>query len=110
VYVIQDGVHRAVAARNAGLTGVLATIYRDGQPPQVRVVELHRLYSTKPVIGRRDKGRDIVALTARLTTTLGRMNFEPVIVVRIATWAAARLTPLADVIVSDEAESEEGLP
>ncbi|HEY7066790.1 MAG TPA: DUF4157 domain-containing protein [Chloroflexota bacterium] len=49
-FYVQDGVRRAVAAREAGLTDVPATIYRPGQPPTTTRIPLDQLNSPKASI------------------------------------------------------------
>jgi RHS repeat-associated protein len=49
-YYIENGVRRAVAAREAGLTDIPATIYQPGQPPVDTRIPLDQLYSPKPSI------------------------------------------------------------
>jgi hypothetical protein len=49
-YYIQEGVRRSVAAREAGLTQVPATIFREGQAPVTTQVPLNQLFSPKPEI------------------------------------------------------------
>jgi hypothetical protein len=49
-YYIQDGVRRAVAAREAGLADVPATVYEAGQAPRVVRIPLDQLNSPKPSI------------------------------------------------------------
>jgi len=49
-YYIQEGVRRSVASREAGLTQVPATIFREGQAPVTTTIPLNQLFSPKAEI------------------------------------------------------------
>jgi hypothetical protein len=49
-FYISSGVRRAVAAREAGRTDILAIIYEPGKPPVTTRVPLDQLHSPKPFI------------------------------------------------------------
>ncbi|QDT15319.1 hypothetical protein [Alienimonas californiensis] len=53
-YYIENGVHRAVAAREAGAPTLPAVLYRDGRPPQLVVVRIAALHvpATKDALSR----------------------------------------------------------
>jgi hypothetical protein len=46
-YFIEEGVRRAVAAREADLTKILAIVHEPGQPPKKMTVQIDALYSPK---------------------------------------------------------------
>lgn len=49
-YYIQEGVRRSVASREAGLTHVPATVFREGQAPMTTTLPLNQLFSPKAEI------------------------------------------------------------
>jgi hypothetical protein len=49
-YYIEDGVRRAVAAREAKLQGILASLFESGKPPTTILVKLDQLHSPKASI------------------------------------------------------------
>jgi len=49
-YYIQEGVRRSVASREAGLTHVPATIFREGQAPVTTTLPINQLFSPKAEI------------------------------------------------------------
>jgi hypothetical protein len=52
MYLIRDGVRRAVAAREAGKSDVLATIVAPGKPDVLTRIDINLLYSPKAAIVR----------------------------------------------------------
>ena len=54
-YYLLDGVHRSVAAREAGLSLLPATLVEDGQPPLDFVVPIASLHSPLPSVDRLSK-------------------------------------------------------
>lgn len=106
-YLIAQGVHRCVAAREAGLSGVLAQVELDGKKVGVRVITLDCLVSPKAVISRWDRGWDFRTLVERMKTADGRAAVTPVFVVPMTPETAARHSRLLDVIVLEDLD--EGL-
>ena len=53
-YYIESGVRRAVAAREAGVNNVLATVNTPGQAPTQALVGLGQLHSPKPSVSASD--------------------------------------------------------
>ncbi len=49
-YFIENGVRRSVASREAGLTEIPATVYREGQAPVTTTLRLDQLHSPKPEV------------------------------------------------------------
>jgi hypothetical protein len=85
-YLIAQGVHRAVAAREAG----------------VRVIPLEQLVSPKPTISRWDRGRDFFRLIELMRSPAGRAGTPPIFVGPVSDEVASRHTPLSDVSVLDD--------
>ncbi|MBX9581332.1 MAG: hypothetical protein K2X87_13565 [Gemmataceae bacterium] len=101
VYRIVSGVHRGVAAREAGLTGILAEVMDDeGVVLRRELVPLSRLYSPKPGIDRWDRGRDFAVLVGLMGTVAGRAAVEAITVSPLAPRYLPYLTPLLDVVVT----------
>jgi hypothetical protein len=72
-YYIADGVHRAVAARENGLSLLPARLVVQGQPDQFIYVRPGQLHSPKASISRRVTARrNYPALQAALATPAGR--------------------------------------
>lgn len=101
-FQVLDGVHRCVAAIEAGLPGVLARVFRGGQPSFLAVVDVDRVYSTKSSIRRRDKNRDFFDLVHVMSSPEGRAGIEPVTLEPISSEFAAKLVSLTDVVVIDD--------
>ncbi len=72
-YYIQDGVRRSLAAREAGLSDVPATIFRQGHKPITTRIPLDRLNSPKPSIP-----RDSRYLDRNLAPTLSGSEPPPI--------------------------------
>jgi hypothetical protein len=51
-YYIENGVRRAIAAREAKLQSILATLYETGKPPTKILVKLDSLHSPKKSISK----------------------------------------------------------
>jgi hypothetical protein len=100
-YLIVQGVHRSVAAREVGLEGVLARIPKIG----IRVIPMTNLFSPKPSIGRWDRGRDFQDLVSMMSSTEGRSRMSPVEVEEISERRAKRFTQLLEVKIEDVEES-----
>ncbi|MGL6096097.1 MAG: hypothetical protein ACRC7O_09910 [Fimbriiglobus sp.] len=107
MFLIAQGVHRCVAAREAGLSGILAQIEADGQKSATRVIPLEVLVSPKPAIGRWDRGRDFWRLVELLGTPSGRAVIGAVFVSPVSSERAARFTRLLDVAIVDSPDEEE---
>ena len=101
LYKIGEGVHRSVAAREAGLDRILATIFQDGQPPRVQVVLLDQLYSPKAFIHRFDRNADIMVLVSLLSTPEGRSRMVAIGIEPLSGAGAKRLTPIRSVLLLD---------
>lgn len=59
-YYIEAGVHRCVAAREAGLDEIPAILHREGCPDVLVVVRLESLHSKRAVVvGQKTRRRDL---------------------------------------------------
>ncbi|MCZ2342457.1 MAG: hypothetical protein LC104_11790 [Bacteroidales bacterium] len=105
-YLIVQGVHRSVAAREAGLSGILTQIESNGRKIRLTVLPFDQLLSPKAAIGRWDRGRDFWTLVALMQTVAGRARIPAVIVNPVPEVVWYRFTPLTDVAVLDETEEE----
>jgi hypothetical protein len=78
-YYVADGVHRAVAARENGLSLIPARLVIQGQPDQIIYVRLDQLHSPKPTISRTVTARrNYPALEAAMATAAGRAKMPPI--------------------------------
>jgi hypothetical protein len=104
LYTIMSGVHRSVAAREAGLNAIIAQIEQDGIKVGVKVLPLSTLYSPKATINRWDRGWDFHDLIESMKTVEGRAKLPPIFVVAITTKYSEKQTPLMEVRVLDDTE------
>ena len=77
-FFIENGVHRAVAARENGLRRLSAVLYEPGQAPRTVYVALDQLFSPKASISRSDPRHNYPALERAMGTTVGRMRIPPI--------------------------------
>jgi len=54
-YYIENGVRRAVAARENGLKAILAVVHVPGQPSKTVLIDLDYLHSPKLAISRSER-------------------------------------------------------
>ena len=101
LFRIVSGVHRCVAAREAGLAGIFAEIMDDDGFMLVGgLVALDCIYSPKPSIDRWDRNRDFLDLVAIMSSVAGRAKIETVTLTPIDFFRSTYLTSLMDVIVT----------
>jgi hypothetical protein len=100
LYRIMSGVHRCVAAREAGLTEIRAVVDRGGGLGPVELVPLAELHSPKPAIGRWDRGRDFMVLVGMMSDPAQRDALPPVELLVASPRGVKYLTPLTDVILN----------
>jgi hypothetical protein len=100
LYRIVQGVHRCVAAHQAGRTEIRARIDRGGILGPIELVPLSNVYSPKPAIGRWDRGRDFLVLVHLMANPMYRDTMEPVILNPVSPKIAGYLTRVADVVVN----------
>ncbi len=77
-YYIEDGVHRAVAARENGLRMIPAVLFVDGQPPQALLAPLKDLHSPRSAISRSNPRYRYDVLKAAMATVSGRARMPPI--------------------------------
>lgn len=99
IYKILNGVHRSVAAFQAGLSEIRSRVDRRGalDPPQL--IRLDYLYSPKPEIGRSDRGRDFQVLVDIMKDDIARELLDPIEIAVIPVQIAKYFTPIAAVEV-----------
>jgi hypothetical protein len=100
LYRILEGVHRCVAAREAGLNGIRAQIDRQGILSPVEVIPLDSMYSPKREIGRWDRNRDFFVLVGIMQNEAQRESLDPVILSSISARTAGYFTRVANVVVN----------
>jgi hypothetical protein len=76
-YYIENGVHRSVAAREAGVNQILGILFEPGHPPRQVLVNLSELHSSKTSISASD-GRYGPVVQA-MQTPLGRSRIPPIL-------------------------------
>ncbi|HEX4612507.1 MAG TPA: hypothetical protein VH092_30215 [Urbifossiella sp.] len=77
-FFIENGVHRAVAARENGLRLIPATLYEPGRPPRLIFVPLDRLHSPRSSVSRSDPRHNYPALERVMGTAIGRSRIPPI--------------------------------
>jgi|SRR5580765_6435347 len=99
-YYIADGVHRAVAARENGLTQLLARLVIQGQSDQFIYVVPDQLHSPKASISRTVTARrNYTALEGAMATPAGRARVPPIEVQPLGTPGQTASVPLAQVTI-----------
>ena len=97
-YYIADGVHRAVAARENGLSAIPARLVVQGQADRLIYVIPDQLHSPKASISRRvTSRRNYPALEAALATPAGRAAVPPIEVQPLGAAGQGASVPLAQV-------------
>ena len=96
-YYIEDGVHRAVAARENGLRMIPAFLNVDGQPRQKIFAALAALHSPKQAISRSDPRYRFSQLEAAMATALGRSKIPPISLQPLGAPSQPRSIPLSQV-------------
>ncbi len=99
IYKILSGVHRSVAAFQAGLSEIRARVDRGGALDPPRMISLVSLYSPKPEIGRLDRGRDFRVLVEIMKDEIARELLDPIEIAAIPEQIGKYLTPIATVAV-----------
>jgi hypothetical protein len=98
-YYIEDGVHRAVAARENRLAIIPAVLYEPGQSPQAVYVPLGQLHSPKPSISRSGPRHNYPALEAAMGTALGRSKIPPISIQPLGAPGQSHSIPLDQVTI-----------
>jgi hypothetical protein len=100
-YFIEDGVHRAVAARQCGLVLMPAVLYEAGRAPQLILVQLDQLHSPKRLISRSDPRHNYAALETAMVTITGRSKIPRISIQPLGSPAQPSSVPLAQVQISN---------
>ena len=98
-YFIEDGVHRAVAARENKLKAIPAVLYEPGQPPKLVFVPLDQLHSPKLSISRSDPRHAYPLLEAAMGTPLGRSKIPPISLQPLGAPGQPQSIPLGQVTI-----------
>lgn len=107
-YYIEAGVHRAVAAREAGLEEVRAILHREGIVDEEIVVRLDQLFANREtVVGVKTKRRDLPGLIQAMLDPVARGNIPPIeLQIRGVFAQPNKLFALHDVVIVFEEEDE----
>src|SRR5262249_6369761 len=100
-YFIEDGVHRAIAARENGLAAIPAVLYESGKAPRRIVVALNSLHSPKRTISRSDPRHNYQTLESAMATIIGRSRMPPISLQPLGAANQPRSIPLAQVQVQN---------
>jgi len=99
-FYIEDGVHRAVAARENGLRAIMVILYEPGQPPRQMLVTLDCLYSPRTSISRSDRRHNFPALELAMGTVAGRMRMPAIGIQPLGIAGQTASVPLARVTIN----------
>jgi hypothetical protein len=98
-FFIENGVHRAVAARENGLPVVPAILYEPGAAPRQIWVKLDQLHSPRRSVSRSDPRHNYPALEQAMGTPLGRSRMPPIEVQPLGLPGQPSSIPLAQVTI-----------
>jgi hypothetical protein len=94
-YYIEDGVRRAVAAREQGLTRILAKLFEQGQPPRLILAPIGDLHSPKTSISQSD-ARYLQAVQG-MASARGRAKMQEILLQPLGEKGQKATVPLAKV-------------
>src|SRR5262245_24079877 len=77
-YFIEDGVHRAVALRENGVSVVPAILLERGRAPRRIQARLDQLHSPRRAVSRSDPRHNYPGLEALLSSPAGRARMRPI--------------------------------
>ncbi len=104
-YYIEAGVHRAVAAREAGLEEIEAILHVPEQPSIPVTVPLASLHSSREsVIGQKTKRRDVPGLIAAMLDPIARRKVPRIDIQSLGIPGQPKSIPLASVEIVGEDE------
>lgn len=98
-FFIENGVHRAVAARENGLRVLPAVLYEPGAGPRAVWVRVDQLHSPRRSVSRSDPRHNYPALEQAMGTPQGRSRMPPIDVQPLAAPGQPSSVPLAQVTV-----------
>ena len=108
LYYIESGVHRAVAAREAGLTELPARLYVPNSPVLELDVSLASLRSKRRTITRRiTRRRDLPGLIRAMADPVTREKVPRIELQRFGEFAQPKTIPLADVVITNANDEED---
>jgi hypothetical protein len=99
-YYIEDGVHRAVAAREHRLRLIPAVLYEPGAPPRTIYVALDQLWSPRTTVSRSDPRHNYPALEAAMGTAAGRARMPPISIQPHGIPGQTASIPLSQVLIT----------
>lgn len=99
-YKVMSGVHRCVAAHQAGLTEIRARVDVDEKLGPVVLIALEFMYTTKREIGRWDRRRDFLELVKPFADESTRDTIPEVELMEVPDGVTKYLTKVADVVVN----------
>lgn len=99
-YFIEDGVHRAVAAREHGLPAIAAILFSPGNPPRALMVALDQLHSPRRSISRFDPRHNYPALEAAMGISTKRAKIPPISLQPLGDAGQPLSIPLAQVQIN----------
>lgn len=104
-YFIEQGVHRCVAAREAGLEELPAVLHVEDQPDRVIMVRLSELYTLRAVVhGGKTARRDLPGLIAAMQDDTRRSRVPLIHVQPVGAFAQPKFIPLVSVVIGDHEE------
>lgn len=98
-FYIENGVFRAVAARENGLPMIQAVLYESGLSPRMIWVKLDQLHSPRASISRSNKRHNYPALEAAMGTAQGRAKMPPIDIQPLGSPGQSASVPLAQVVI-----------
>jgi hypothetical protein len=99
-FFIENGVHRAIAARENGLLLIPAVLYESGAAPRTIWVRLDQLHSPRRSISRSDPRHNYPALEQAMGSPQGRSRMPPIEVQPLGAPGQPSSVPLAQVVIT----------
>ena len=107
-FYIESGVHRAVAAREAGLFEIRAVVYIPGSPPLEMMVPLSALHANRRSVSRRiNRRRNLPGLIRAMSDSAARESVPRIELQRLGEFAQPKTVPLIDVRITAENVEED---
>jgi len=98
-FYIEDGVHRAVAARENGLPMLPAILHEPGAASRLIWVKLDQLHSPRVSISRSDPRHNYPALEQVMGTAAGRAEIRPIEIQPFGAVGQTGSVPLDQVVI-----------
>jgi len=107
-FYIESGVHRAVAAREAGLLEILAVVYIPGSAPLEIMVPLSTLHSNRRSVSRRiTRRRNLPGLIRAMSDPAARESVPRIELQRLGEFAQPKTVTLVEVRIIEENVEED---